>query len=1095
MTDIQELRKTQFIKIKYILDSLAPFSTKFTRANVKSVSVLLNALLVELEAIENPMAIMDMTNTNPIIIRLNAVYMAMATENKLGYEIVIESYLKIIHFLLTNTMVKTWMPPNFVEEYLILFLHFLKQPQGQISEEVKHQAVLCMSAVLPKKYKEGSYGDSTYPLKSYKFLTIASECITVLLETIQNAPYIQLRLESLRVLSQILHDNLQQVDSLAVLLPGVVSQLCKTISQKAEKENHQVMCYSLEVLGDLIQTVMCDALNDTLVDLSSFEDIVTRHNNLDEDEQDSGKKMNKAWYMKSKQSLHNVMSQILKIRLYPDWKTRLAFVEFAYKLLSNCARTLDNCIKPLVEMMVLHTDDSYNEVSNACKVKMQILLTNPTFKDTIIPVLKDELYEWIMKFPQYMISKDENEKANAMSLITGFILLLGNQSESVLSTVLGRASDGWMTALEIDKDSLNILEEKKSETFIELNFEETKATPIFPKIRFKHVVTDVTNTKMTRVLNVIGKYCDLKSWIHHYMRYISVDNNGSNDPQAAYIIHSLLSGAFALDFDTGFDVDEWINDADDNIDDKMKLTMITLHVLEDVMDILKNAASTNGKTTALTTNSSPFKLVEESGRILTVCFGLQIVGLAACILEQEYLQDQLITILYPLLAHLGSPNVYIHTYALITLDSIALICGLDSAQELVIQNIDYIINTISQHISVLSDNARVPLVLKALIHVGGYDSIFYLDDSVLEIYDALERYYSNDWLCIQLCGVLFEIIQTMERNLPKITSPSSNMDESMEEQKGMISQEIKSLIEKRQDIFGNEDKEHESMEEIGKYFMSRQEKGQHDEMTLEQAIMDQGNLPMDLPKDNKEEEPKEKDKVPLDREESMVKEIMDKSSHFLTASSPQLRSQMLILLTSGVSILSKHSQELNQLIYIIWPSIVNRFNDSQNYVVLHAANLIEKISQVSTDFLSRKFVDDLWPRFKMLLKKGTTAATANTISDYSVYSLYHRTQLCLLKTLTRISYHVPMNQPMIKDILEETKYYYHNDLVHEQLANGCKALFKALSTQQPDTVWLYQVSLQKEEFSHLCTPTSSLLDPFVIPEFICPTTTAKAIAI
>ncbi|KAI7890492.1 uncharacterized protein EV154DRAFT_421929, partial [Mucor mucedo] len=670
------------------------------------------------------------------------------------------------------------MPPTFIEEYLNLLLHLLKRPQGQLSEEVQYQAVKCVSAILPKKYK---YDPTKYPLESYKFLTIASECITLFLEIIQSAPYIQLRLETLDVLSQILHANIERVDTLAVLLPGIVSKLCKTISQKAEKENHKVICSSLRVLGDLIQTVLCDSFNDTLVDLTSFED----------------------------------------------------------KLLSNCARTLDNCIQPLVEIMVLHMDDAYDEVSKDCKNRMQILIANPTFKDTIMPVLKDDLYEWMMKFPQYVISKDEGEKVNAMSLITGLILLLKDQSSSVLSTVLGRSSDGWMTALEVDKDSLHILEQKKADTFIELDSEGTKVTPIFPKIRFKHLVTDVTNTKITRVMNVIGKYCDLKSWIQHYMRYLSVDNQASNDPQAVYIIHSLLSGAFALDLDTEMDIDQWIKNTDDTseiTDAKTQLTMITLNVLEDIMDILKNATLTNRITTALTKNA--FDLDKESGNILTVCFGLQIVGLAASILEQEYLEDQLITVLYPLLAHLGSSNVFIHTYALITLDSIALICGLDSAQELAIQNIDYIINAISQHISVLSENARVPLVLKALIHVGGHDSLFYLDDSVLEIYDALERYSTNDWLCIQLCSVLFEIIKTMERNLPKDTTTSISQDESKKELKRIVSPEIEAFIEKKQDMFGNEDKEHETMEEIGKYFLGRQEKGQHDEVTLEQAIKD-----------------------------------------------------------------------------------------------------------------------------------------------------------------------------------------------------------------------------------------------------------------
>lgn len=1093
MSDIAEKRIQQFHKIKHVTNLLLPYEKEVNRSNSRVISSLLYNLYTDLQAIEDPESIMSKVNTDLVLIPLIRLYKSMTNTEKYGYDVFIEPWLKIMHFLLSRTLLKTWMPPKFTIELFSLFSRLIGQTKQ--SDEIKYLAVLCLSSSLPAKYKEGRYSsfkESVYyglaqSLQTNDFLPVASTGIVALLSVIQQDQDIKLRLESLNVLSQLLFDNIRDHDSLAVYLPGVTSKLCATLSRKGEKENHQIMCAGLKVLGELIQMVMCDEDNDTLEEINSFQDVLAHYK---EDKQEpietSGKKRNKAWYAQSKQSLANVMSQILKIRLYPDWRTRQAFVEFAYTLLSSCARTLDNCIQPLLELMVLHMDDAYAEVSNTCQIKMQLLATQPAFEVTIVPILKEELYDWIMKFPKYMISRDESEKTNAMGLITGFILLLREQSASVLSGVLDRASDGWMTALEIDKDSLNVLEEKKAEQFIELETSAEKATPMYPKIRLKHAVTDITTGKLTRLLNVVGRFCDLKSWIQHFMRYLAPENSVLNDPQAAFIVHSLLSGAFSFNADT--EVNDWIQDVDEVEDSrKLKLRVITLDVLKDTMDLLTRATFTTTKSSTVTTASS-FQLDEESGYILTVCFGLQIVGLTASILGQDELQDQFITLLYPLLAHLGSANVYIHTYALITLDSIALLCGLDSAKELAIQNIDYIINMISQHISVLSENARVPLVLKALIHVGGYASIGYLDDTVLEIYDALERYNSNDWLCIQLCGVLFEIVQTMERNLPKKSQRSSQENTSESNETDGISPEVQSLIEK--DGASEEDKDYASMEEIGKYFLERQAEGKHDELTLEQSIMDQANLPIDLPTED-EQEVKEKKEIPLNKEELMAKEIMDRSSHFLTASSPQLRSQMLILLTSGVSILSNHPSELNQLIHSFWKPIINRLNDQQNYVVLHAARLIEAVSSISTDFLSGKFVNDLWPIFKVLLKKGVMAAKTNTVSDYSIYSLYHRTQLCLLHTLTHIVQHVPINQPVVKSILEETKYYYRNGQVQEQLANGCEALFNALATQQPDTVWFYRTCLAGANLQ----PPSSLLDAFVIPEWMKLGTDRRAIAL
>lgn len=1113
MSEIIEL----FEKLNSIGAELQEISPRLTRSNSREAASLLNDLLHLLEAENVPESTMTNANIHVVIMPLLTIYKSMMNNEKSGYQVVMEPWLKILHFLLSKTLIKVSMPPNFTKELMVLFITIMDQSSSpsnipntslssSTSEEIKHLALKCFSAALPTKYKEGRFGihsdtvantELTNAIQQNSFIIFASQAIMALLNTIRLGQNLQFRLDAIQVLSQLLHDNIQNIDKLADLLPGIISKLCSTFTQKSENANHQITCSLLDAIGQLIQAVMRDDMNDTLVEITNFQDIVNQHSRSEEQQETTKRLRNKQWYAKVKSQLRLMLGQILQLRLYPDWRTRLAFVEFSYKLLSTCSRTLDNCVQLLLDILVLHADDAYSQVSITCRAYMQALLSISSFGNAILPILKDNLYEWIMKFPQYVISKDEQEKTIAMSLITGMIMMLDDQAESVLSIVLSRASDGWMTALEIDKNSLDILEEKSSKGFIELgvegdNNDKRAATPLYPRIRFKHIVTDMSTTKLNRLLNIIGQHCDLSSWVHHFMRYVSIDSQELNDPQAAYIVHALLSGYFSSNSISVDSTEEWIvsdDDDDDNTDrdKKLQLENIAAQVLHDIINILSEAATTNTTSNSLAT----VNLDDESGHVLTVCFGLQIVGLAAYILEQDYLQEQLITILYPLLAHLGSSNVYIHTYALITLDAISLECGLDGAKELVIQNIDYIINSISQHISILTSNARVPLVLKALIHVGGYSSINYLDDTIEEIYGALERYSLNDWLCTQLCGVLFEVIQTLEKNIPSTTgsddtrSKENTVTEMLDGNDATrISPEILSFIQQKDD-FVNE--EYKSMEDIGKYFLDRQNKGLHDDLTLDQ-IMEQGNLPMDISSkdddddDNQYKQRVEDDKaLPLTHEQQMAKEIMDKSSHFLTVSSPKLRSQILLLLTSGVGILSDHPQELNQLVHSMWSSIVNRFNDSENYVVLHAASLVEKVSQVSTDFLSRKFTVDLWPKFKLLLQKGVSAAQSDPSSTgYSVYSLYHRTQLCLLNTLTRIAYHVPMNQDSIKDILETTRYYYKNEQVNQQLDQACQDLFKGLSTQQADTVWLYQ----QHHNSPLIPPNSSLLDAFQVPEWM-----------
>ncbi|KAI9243991.1 hypothetical protein BY458DRAFT_423896, partial [Sporodiniella umbellata] len=612
-------------------------------------------------------------------------------------------------------------------------------------------------------------------IRTESFLPKASQGIKGLIDIVQHEKNVQLRLDALVTLNQYLIDNISNIDLIAVMFPGTVSKLCTTLSQNPEKENHTVVSSILYSLGELIETLMSDEKNNTLIEINTFQDV-----------------------------------------------------------------TLDNCVKLLINVIVLHRDDAYTEISNKALVYMESLRHYPSFESVIVPVLKDELYECLMGFPKHMISGDEQEKINAMSLICGLILFLESESKSVLSTALSKSSDGWMTALEIDKDSLSTLEERMSQRFIEQAGETSQGAPLYPKIRLKYTINDATSEKLIRMLNIIGKYCDIQNWTQHYLRYLSVDNIENSEPQALFVVHALLSGVFASEGHLKDDelFDDWLDFENEGSGKPVFLEKLSLQVLNNTANMLTSAASASSEVSYQITNVVPSASPkdQDSSYVLNVCFGLQMVGLIASNINVEDLRELLINMLYPLLAHLGSSNIYIHAYALITLNVIASKCGLENAKELAIENIDYVINMVSQHISTLSIHNRIPFVLKALISVSGYESIKYLEDTVQEICDTLDRYHHNDELSSDLCGVLFEVVQVVEKS---VICHVQNTEETEADQsllpENFVSDEIRNFIENEGDL--DEDyTNHKSMEEIGKYFLDRQERGLNENLTLEKAI-------------------------------------------------------------------------------------------------------------------------------------------------------------------------------------------------------------------------------------------------------------------
>src|SRR6202008_4799783 len=109
-------------------------------------------------------------------------------------------------------------------------------------------------------------------------------------------------------------------------------------------------------------------------------------------------------------------------------------------------------------------------------------------------------------------------------------------------------------------------------------------------------------------------------------------------------------------------------------------------------------------------------------------------------------------------------NLHIHTFAKITLETIAQKCDYESIKTLIMNNIDYVINEISLRLQSLLNNLSLPQVLQALIKLGDMNAVKYLDDSIEEIFESLDRYHLNQDICKDLCGVLVEIVMAVQRD-------------------------------------------------------------------------------------------------------------------------------------------------------------------------------------------------------------------------------------------------------------------------------------------------------------------------------------------
>ncbi|ORZ25161.1 armadillo-type protein [Absidia repens] len=1192
MADLEEqltdTRRDLFMQIRIICDPLYKFDGPLTRDFTRTAGACLSDLLQLLNGVQDPETTIDAVLIDTVVYSLLRLFKQTA-QISTRPDTIVQGVLENLLFLLNETAWACTFTPTLMKQYLILFTNCLnqtrqsntninsldgdgdKQNSNQVvsavtsgaTEIIKLLAIECISASLPIPASRVTRTTSPYKknqpyqhrhnmnllpdLLSEQFIYVISQCITELLDTIEHDHDLALRLAALDTLHQLLFDNIQESDYLISFMPGVVSKLCKVVWQKQEKENNQVITYALDLLGDMVQTVMDNRFNKSFIsNVDSLDDlkhlwhtISIRDKSLgsgtgnDDDDEDKSNnadgihstsanpqqgsiqvKRSQEWYTKSKSTLYTFFKDIMKISHHPNWNVRLAFVNLSYKLLTCCWATLDNCIPIFIDTMVQLIDDDYPQVATTCKERIAQLKSTRLFVATLMPKLKEGLYSAILSLPQQLISGDEQSKLYAMRRITGYTYFLQHHAGTVFDTSLNRISDGWLAALEIDKHSLNVLEEKQSARYIELENDgimdeaedhHPSRTVTFPKLRFTHLVTTATADQAAHMLNVIGRYAPVQRWLTHFMEYIQVDAFSNDNalssldqllPQAAFVVHSLLAGAASTEIDDDISMDSMVtydDDDDDNDDDgdgdqrlaKLELQQQAQRILKGMAETLMAATTTtlgskNKKATAVMADNST-RVDLEGNRVVTLCLGLQIVSLAVGVLGKEKTTEHLITLLYPILAHLGSTNVAIHSYAMIALDNIALICGERNGRLLAMSNMDYIINSVSQRIWMLYDNPQAPLVLKALVHVCGLTSLDYLQDSVEEIFYALDRYHLHEGLCRQLCGVLVEIVQTAATSISAAAvvdsdgkRSSGNGDDDDDRNKstvGSVSSPIEEFIKQHQQAKEDASTVFDTpstMDDIGKYFMAQRKDGKEDKDILELMAQteaagkaqnnDDGNATDDGGDDAEGNQKADDSTIPLTNPQDLTLKIMLKSTHFLTSPSDQLRSQMLQLFTNGVRILATKTDKLDPVIHQAWPLIMNRLDDTTHYVAFYAAQLVQVLAETRGEFISQRFMDNVWPRYQRLLHQGDINMSKATLI-YSTYSYPHRLQRCLLETLMRAADHIPLNQPVVLAMLESTTWLLSEIHVHPELQTLAIQLYLTLFRHHPDTVWLHVFTL------------------------------------
>jgi len=397
--------------------------------------------------------------------------------------------------------------------------------------------------------------------------------------------------------------------------------------------------------------------------------------------------------------------------------------------------------------------------------------------------------------------------------------------------------------------------------------------------------------------------------------------------------------------------------------------------------------------------------------------------------------------LYPILHSFVSPSTILSSTALATLHSISLSTGYASPANLLLSNFDYALGSVSRHLTRRHFDMAAPKVLVVLVRLVGKGVVDRAADVVEECFERLEDYHGYRVVVEGLLEVLWEVVRIVEED-----------------------------TQGDQDVVNSKDSQNDKtdpLDDFEHWFKHRldrpEEAGKEDFGPVPRQAW--GDLPKpeitDEEKPAKEEDSFSDHNKPLTPTQALLHQIITRSVYFLTHASAPIRARVLSLLTHSISTLSHAESALLPAIHTAWPFIVNRLKDSEPYVVVEAAELVQKLAEHIGGFVITRVWEQIWPVFEQMLDRLALADSQSALArrggrgvgTETAYSTSHRLYAAMLRTLAQAVESLTVKDAVVWNVMLKCRRFLRVD-AHEELQALARRMFVSMCQKNADAVWL-----------------------------------------
>ena len=931
------------------------------------------------------------------------------------------------------------------------------------------------------------------------------QSITFLLETATpSSPHTQLQLESLRILRCLFTTYLiGQHNVLASVLPGTVSRMTNLLGA-GHLIKVDIGTAALELIRDAIISSLSDTdlrdlgvLKPTVVDLSGLAE--GWQNAVDPLPPDRGSDASPAvsrfgsdpfppltssYLSFTSTQLRTAIEPILTThRHHPAPQVRLAVAHLSLTILSQCTESLKILQKQCLTSLLLLSQDDFSSVQQDASTKLRNALHDlPAghFENSLIDLLSIS----VNTLPRLIRSHQDDKAKQAADLITAIAESKkpwDSSRASPIADLLGpngrveRWSWALLDCLEFGRPTGWSAAGSNAQQIAQRAWQQDIAGQLplllagdsesndsakrqsFPDLQLRYIENANTRNALFRMLHSMGMAAGKKA-LHSVTYLVSIAKaNRSLQPaqsvSALWVAVCLLRGMtqagvasktlrrvlndvakLAVSDETDDD-----DDVDAGLPDEASDMSLMVERVKgvDALTILLDRPARSSATTAAETR----RLNTMAQRALLICVSLRTLAFVSEVLSSSF-RPLLLNVLYFVLGHLAYPQPLVAQHAEVALYQIAYYSGYASPQNLILDNVDYVINVVSQRLRPPRLDLSAPLVLIAMIRLIGDEIVPLVHDIVDEIFDTLDDYHGYENLASGLLAVLVTLVDVMQAEAVRSGLSQERLDKLRE--------------------FDRIDKPPNSAVDFAKFEAWNHERAerarQQVEEVLERAPHQAWNKDGELTKPT--ESPSETE-IPATRSQGVATQILAKSIHFLSHRSPFLRAKVLSLLASVTPVLALGNREADLLPLVdrAWPIILRRLEDESPFVVTEAAEVIAGLSEHVGDFMSRRILDHAWPQFRTLVRaqishdQTSALARQGAVGTESQFSQSHRLYAAILRAVIWVVRLVPVEDTLLWEMMVTFRPFLDRR-AHRELQSLAEELYLEVGKRDGDALWV-----------------------------------------